>query len=188
MMATICRCSPLNRRAARVTALASSIAIPLGVCSPAPSFLVAGKIDQGAADTEPTAADTAIEFPPATLRFADSDVSTARANLDAASDAIVAHASPSGQRNGQRDRLLDEVVARASAHRINPRMRPWLQRRRQHWPLKWAMVGRRDIRRARPQSETSMPLKKPRRSGGNLSSAKAKENATWSDHRGRPRT
>ena len=158
------------------------------LAAPATSLLVPGEIDQGAPATESATADTAIELSTATSCLADTDVATARAYLDSTADAFVADTAASRQRNRHGDRLLDKVVARASTHRVNPRMRPWLQRRRQRRPPKWTMVGRRDIRRARPQSETSMPLKKPRRSGGNLSSAKVKENATWSDHRGRPRT
>ncbi len=94
------------------------------LAAPTPSFLVAGKIDQGAAATEPAAADAAIELPTATSRLADADVTTSRADLDATSDPFVTHASPRSQRDGQGDRLLDEVVARASCSSGQPQDAP----------------------------------------------------------------
>jgi hypothetical protein len=158
------------------------------LASPAASFFVAGQVDQGVASTEPATADTAIELPTTTPRLPDTDEATARTYFDSTPNPFITYAASSRQRNRDGDRLLDEVVAQASAHRVNPRMRPWLQRRGERRRPKWTMVGRRDIRRARPQSETSMPLKRPRWYDGKRNSATAKVKATWSDHSGRPRT
>jgi len=70
------------------------------LAAPAARFFVPGKIDQGPAATEPAAADAAAQPSVAAPRLPDADISTATAYLDAASDAIVAHATAGCQRDG----------------------------------------------------------------------------------------
>ena len=80
------------------------------LAAPAPGFFVAGKIHQSAAATEPASADAAIELSAAVPRLVDANVTAARADLDAASDALVADASAGCQRDGQAEEESEEAL------------------------------------------------------------------------------
>jgi len=91
-----------------------------------PGFFVAGKVDQSTAATDSVTADTSVQLSAAAARHAGADIATARAYLDSALDTLVADAASGGQRDGQGDGSLKKIVARASAHWVEPRMRPLL--------------------------------------------------------------